>query len=136
MLLHKAHAAISDGPEKQGTSNKNARSASPAIARQKFKAQIQITEFNFLLPVEKTNQIIELEIIRLTKFKHGKFFILISLGRYSRWRAPSICETPTGKTAKHSTGQYVPNNGLPQTIRTGNGRASTGKEFRSFSKYL
>ena len=146
MLLHKGHAAI----------NKMTAAAKPfwwprlirdiqqkcdecipcKMAGKNIKPQLPMTEINYLPPAEKTNQEIQLDFIGPIRFKHRRFYILLSIDRYSRWPAACICETPTGKTAKNFLEQYITLNGLPQTIRTDKGTAFTGKEFRDFCKSL
>ena len=91
-----------------------------------------MTEINYLPPAEKPNQEIQLEI----RFKHRRFYILISIDRYSRWPAACICEAPTSKTAKIFLEQYILLNGIPQTTRTNKGTAFTGREFRQTYKNL
>ena len=95
-----------------------------------------MTEIYYLPPVEKTNQEIQLDFIGPIRFKHRRFYILLSKDRYSRLPAACICEAPTGKTAKNFLEQYITLNGLPQTIRTDKGTAFTGKEFREICKSL
>ena len=146
MLLHKGHAAI----------NKMTAAAKPfwwprlirdiqqkcdecipcKMAGKNIKPQLPMTEINYLPPAEKANQEIQLDFIGPIRFKHRRFYILLSIDRYSRWPAACICETPTGKTAKNFLEQYITLNGLPQTIRTDKGTAFTGKEFRDFCKSL
>ena len=146
MLLHKGHAAI----------NKMTAAAKPfwwpqlirdiqqkcdecipcKMAGKNIKPQLPMTEINYLPPAEKTNQEIQLDFIGPIRFKHRRFYILLSIDRYSRWPAACICETATGKTAKNFLEQYITLNGLPQTIRTDKGTAFTGKEFRDFCKSL
>ena len=106
------------------------------MAGKNIKPQLPMTEIIYLPPVEKTNQEIQLDFIGPIRFKHRRFYILLSIDRYSRWPAASICEAPTGKTAKNFLKQYITLNGLPQTIRTDKGTAFTGKEFREICKSL
>ena len=146
MLLHKGHAAI----------NKMTTAAKPfwwpkmskhiqqkceecilcKMAGKKNKPQLPMTEINYLAPTENNNQEMKLDFIGPRRFKHRRFFILISKDRYSRWPAASICETTTGKSAVNFLKQYVTINGLPQIIRTDKGTAVTGREFRDFCKSL
>ena len=67
------------------------------MAGKNIKPQLPMTEMNYLPPAEKNNQEIQLDFIVKIRFKHRRFFILISIDRYSRGPAVSICETPTGK---------------------------------------
>ena len=139
MLLHKGHAAI----------NKMTTAAKPfwwpritreiqqkcdecipcKMAGKNIKPQLPMTEINYLPPVEKTNQEIQLDFIGPIRFKHRRFYKSPSIDRYSRWPAACICEAPTGKRAINFLEQYITLNGLPQTIRTDKGTAFTGKEF-------
>ena len=106
------------------------------MASKNIKPQLPMTEINYLPPVEKTNREIQLDFIGPIRFKHWRFYILLSIDRYSRWPAACICEAPTGKTANNFLEQYTTLNGLPQTIKTAKGTAFTGKEFRETCKYL
>ena len=72
----------------------------------------------------------------LIRFKQRRFFILVSIDRYSRRPAACICETSTGKTAKSFLEQYINLSGKLQSIRTDKGTAFTGKDFRVFSKNI
>ena len=106
------------------------------MAGKNIKPQLPKTENNYLPPIEKSNQEIQLDFIGAIRFKHRRFYILLSIDRYSRWPAACICEAPTGKTAKNFLEQYITINGLPQTIRTDEDTAFTGKEFRKICKSL
>ena len=99
MLLHKGHAAI----------NKMTTAAKPSwwpritrdiqqkcdecipykMAGKDIKPHIPMTEFNYLPPVEKTNQEIQLAFIGPMRFKHRRFYILLSIDRYSIYRTPT-----------------------------------------------
>ena len=111
MLLHKGYAAI----------NKMTAAAKPfwrprltldiqqkcdecipcKMAGKNMKPQLPMTEINYFPPAEKTNQEIQLDLIGPIRFKHRRFYILLSIDRYSRWPAACICEAPIGKTAKN-----------------------------------
>ena len=145
-LLHKGHPAI----------NKISAAAKPfwwpkltkeiqnkcdecipcKMAGKSIKPQIPMSEINYLLPADKPNQVIQLDFIGPIRFEQRRFYILISIDRYSRWPAACICEAPTGKTAKTFLEQYILLNGIPQTIRTDKGTAFTGNEFRTACKKL
>ena len=146
MLLHKGHAAI----------NKMTAAAKPfwwprlvrdiqqkcdecipcKMAGKNIKPQLPMTEINYLPPAEKTNQEIQLDFIGPIRFKHRRFYILISIDRYSRWPVACICEASTHRknSKKNFLEQYITLNGLPQSIRTDKGTVFTGKEFRDFCK--
>ena len=93
-----------------------------------------MSEINYLPPTDKQNEEIQLDFIGPIRFKQRRFFILISIDRYSRWPAACICEAPNGKTAKIFLEQYIPLNDIPQVIRTDKGTAFTGNDFRSTCK--
>ena len=101
-----------------------------------IKPQLPMTEINYLPPVEKPNQETQLDFIGQIRFKHRRFYILISIDRYSRWPAACICEAFNSKTAKNFLEQYIVLNGIPQTIRTDKGTAFTVREFRQTCKNL
>ena len=101
-----------------------------------IKPQIPMTEINYLPLVEKPNQEIQLDFVGPIRFKHRRFYILVSIDRYSRWPAACICEAPNGRTAKTFLEQYILLNGIPQLIRTDKGTAFTGTEFRQKCKSL
>ena len=146
MLLHKGHAAINKvttaakpfwWPRMTRDIQQKCDECIPCkMAGKNIKPQLPMTENNYLPPVEKTNQEIQLDFIGPIRFKHRRFYILLCIDRYSRWPAACICETLTGKTAKTFLEQYITLNGLPQTIRTDKGTAFTGKEFREICKSL
>ena len=114
MLLHKGHPAI----------NKMSHAARPfwwpkltkdiqtkcnecipcKMSGKSIKPQLPMTEINYLPPAEKPNQEIQLDFIGPIRFKHRRFYILISIDRYSRWPAACICEAPNSKTAKKFLG--------------------------------
>ena len=106
------------------------------MAGKNIKPQLPMSEINYLPLAEKTNQEIQLNFIGPIRFEHRRFYILLSIYRYSRRPAACICEAPTGKTAKNFLEQYITLNGLPQTKRTDKNTAFTGKEFRDFCKSL
>ena len=70
--------------------------------------------------------------------KNRRFYILVSMDRYSKWPAASLCKHPNGKTAVAFLKQYILLNGIPKTIRTDKGTPFTGRTFRTFckSKYI
>ena len=94
ILLHKGHPAI----------NKMSAAARPfwwpkitkdiqtkcdecipcRMTGKSIKPQIPMTEINYLPPVEKPNQEIQLDFIGPIRFKHRRFYILVSIDRFSR----------------------------------------------------
>ena len=101
-----------------------------------IKTKLPKTEINYLPPVEKPNQEIQLGFIGPVRFKHRRIYIQVSIDRYSRWPAACNGEAPTSKTAKIFVEQYKLLNGITQTIRTAKRTAFTGKNFRQMCKNL
>ena len=109
MLLHKGHATINKmtaaakpfwWPQLvRDIQQKCDECVSCKMAGKDIKPQLPMTENIYLPPVEKTNQEIQLDFIGPIRFKHRRFYILLSIERYSRWPAACICEAPTGMTA-------------------------------------
>ena len=69
------------------------------------------------------------------RFKHRRFYILLSIDGYSRWPAACICKAHSSKTAKTFLQQYILRNVIRQTIRTDN-RTFTRKGFKQKCKHL
>ena len=92
-----------------------------------IKRQLTMTEINYLPPVEKPNQEIQLNFIGRKRFKHRRIYILLSIDRY-RWPAACICEAPTSEIVKVFPEQYILLNRIPQMIRTDKSTAFTGKD--------
>ena len=110
LLIHKGHAVI----------NKMTAAAKPfwwpritrdilqkcdecipcEMACKNFKRQLPIAETNYSPTVEKINQEIQLDFIGPISFRHRRFYLLLSIDRYSRWPTACICEAATGRTAK------------------------------------
>ena len=144
MLLHKGHLAINNmnhaarlfwWPKLTKDVQFKCNECVPCKMSGKcIKPQLPMTKINYLPQAEKPNQEIQLDFIGPIRFKHRRFYILISIGRYSRWPAVCICEAPTSKTAKIFLEQNILLNGIPQTIRTDKGTAFTGREFSQMCK--
>ena len=60
------------------------------MAGKSNKPQIPMSDIHYLPPADKPNQEIQLNFIRLIKFRQRRFFILFSIDRYSRWPAACI----------------------------------------------
>ena len=138
-ILHKGHPSI----------NKISRAAKPfwwprmnkeiqqkcdecipcKMTGKNIEPQLPMTEVNYLPPTKKPNEEIQWDFIGPIRFKKRRFFILVSIDRYSSWPAACVSDKPTGKTAKSFLEQYINLNGIPQTIRTDKSTAFTGKEF-------
>ena len=77
---------------------------------------------------------IHLDFIGPIRFIQRRFFLPISIDRYSRWPAACICEAPNRKTEKTFLEKDILLNGIPGVIRFDKGTAFTGNEFRSTCK--
>ena len=89
-----------------------------------------MSEIKYIPPSEKQNQGIQRVFIGPKRYIQRRFFVLISVDRYSRWPAACTCKTPTGRTVKTFLEQNLIINGIPQTIKANKGTAFTGGEFR------
>ena len=145
-LLHKGHPAINKMNHAallfwwpkltKDIQSKCNECNSCKMSGKSIKPQLPMTEIIYLPPAEKPIQEIQLDLFGPLRFKHRRFYILISIDRYSRWPGASIREAPTSRTAKIFLEQYILLNGIPETIRTGKGTAFTGREFRQMCKNL
>ena len=143
-LLHKGHPAINKMSAAakpfwwpkltKETQNKCDECIPCKMTNKSIKPQISMSEIKYLPPTDKPNEGIQLDFIGPIRFKQRRFFILISIDRYSRWPAACICEAPNGKTAKTFLEHYILLNGIPQVIRTDKGTAFTGNEIKSICK--
>ena len=101
MLLHKGHAAKNKltsaakqfwWPRLQkDIQQKCEKCITCGMAGKNVKAQM-MTEFNYLPAAENPNQEIQLDFAGPIRFKHRRFYILISIDRYSRWPVACICK--------------------------------------------
>ena len=143
-LLHKGHPAINKmtssaalfwWPKMQEAIQKKCESCIPCkMTGKSIKPNIPMTEVNFLPPLSEPNTEIQLDFIGPIRFKHRKFYILLSMDRYSKWPAAAICKTPNAKSAEKFIEQYTLLNGHPQILRTDKGTAFTSRQFRKICK--
>ena len=99
-----------------------------------IKPNIPSTEVSQLPTVNKPNEEIQMDFIGPISEKNQKFYILLSMDRFSKWPAASLCKTTDGQTAVRFLEQYINLNGIPETIRTDKATAFTGRTFRDFCK--
>ena len=99
-----------------------------------IKPNIPNTEVSQLPPVNKPNEEIQMDFIGSISEKNRKIYILLSMDRFSKWPAASLCKTTDGQTAIRFLEQYINLNGIPKTIRTDKATAFTGRTFRDFCK--
>ena len=99
-----------------------------------IKPNIPSTEINSLPPLDNPNEEIQLDFIGPMTENNRRFYILLSMDRYSKWPAASFCTSTDGETAVKFLDQYIRLNGIPKTIRTDKATAFTGRLFRDFCK--
>ena len=92
------------------------------------------TEINSLPPLDDPNEEIQLDFIGPMTKNNRRFYILLSMDRYSKWTAASFCTSTDGETAVKFLDQYIRLNGIPKIIRTDKATAFTGRLFRDFCK--
>ena len=98
------------------------------------KPNIPSTEVSQLPTVNTPNEEIQMDFIGPISEKNQKFYILLSMDRFSKWTAASLCKTKDGQTATKFLEQYINLNGIPKTIRTDKATAFKGRTFRDFCK--
>ena len=104
------------------------------LSGKNHKPRIPKMEQNCLPPFNSPNKEIQLNFIGPITEENRKLFILLSMDRYSKWPAASLCNTTDGKKAVKFFQQNIQLNGIPKTIRTDKASAFTGHHFREFCK--
>ena len=143
-LLHKGHPAINKmtlaarhfwWPRITEAIQKKCDSCIPCkMSGKSIKPNIPYTEKNNLPPVSNPNEEIQLDFIGPITENNRRFYILLSIDRFSKWPAASFCKNTDGETAVKFIEQYIQLNGIPKTIRTDKATAFTGRLFRDFCK--
>ena len=96
------------------------------LSGKNLKPNLPKTEQNHLPPLNSPNEEIQLDFIGPITEENRRFYILLSIDRYSKW--------PDGETSVKFLQQYIQLNGIPKTIRTAKASAFTGRFFREFCK--
>ena len=104
------------------------------MAGKSIKPNIPSTEKNQLPPLNKPNEEIQLDFIGPITKKNRRFYILLSMDRFSKWPGASFCKSTESQTAVNISEQYVNLNGIPKTIRTDKATAFTSRSFCEFCK--
>ena len=99
-----------------------------------IKLNIPKTEQNSLPPLSVPNEEIQLDFVGPISNQNRRFYILLSMDRYSKWPAASLCKTTDGETATKFLEQYCNLNDIPKTIKTDKATAFTGRRFRNFCR--
>ena len=143
-LLHKGHPAINKmtlsakhfwWPKLTEAIQRKCDSCIPCkLSGKNIKPNKPKTEQNSLPPLSAPNEEIQLDFIGPITDQNRRFYILLSMDRYSKWPAASLCKSTDGETATKFLEQYCNLNGIPKTIRTDKATAFTGRQFREFCK--
>ena len=104
------------------------------LSGKNIKPNIPKTEPNSLPPLGAPNEEIQLDSIGPITDQNRRFYILLSMDRYSEWPAASLCKTTDGETTIKFLEQYCNLNGIPKTIGTDKAAAFTGRQSRKFCK--
>ena len=98
------------------------------------KPNLPKLEQNNLPPLSAPNEEIQLDFIGPITDQNRRFYILLSMDRYSKWPAASLCKTTDGEMAMKFLEQYCNVNGVPKAIRMDKATAFTERQFRIFCK--
>ena len=144
-LLHKGHPAINKmsmearhfwWPRITKAIQKKCDNCVPCkMAGKSIKPNIPSTEKNQLPPLSKPNDEIQLDFIGPITEKNRRFYILLSMDRFSKWPAASFCKSTESQTAVKFLEQHINLNGIPKTIRKDKATAFTSRSFREFCKH-
>ena len=99
-----------------------------------IKPNIPSTETISLPPLNNPNEEIQMDFIGPITENNRRFYILLSMDRYSKWPAASFCTSTDGGTALKFLEQYIQLNSIPKTIWSDRATAFTGCLFRDFCK--
>ena len=104
------------------------------LSGKNLKPNIPKTEQSSLPPLSAPNEEIQLDFIGPITDQIRRFYILLSMDRYSKWPAASLCKTTDGETVTKFLAQYCNLNCIPKTTRTDKATAFTGRQFRELCK--
>ena len=104
------------------------------LSAKNLDRNIPKTQQNHLPPLNSPNEEIHLDFIGPITEDNHTFYILLSMDRYSKLPAASLCKSTDGKTAVNFLQQYIQLNGIPKTIRTDTASLFTGHYLREFCK--
>ena len=136
-LLHKGHPAINKmspaarhfwWPRMTEAHQKKCETCLPCkMSGKNIKPNILSTEINSDPPLDNPNEEIQLDFIGPMTENNRRFYILLSIDRYSKWPAASFCTSTDGETAVKFLDQYIRLNGIPIIIKTDKATAFTGR---------
>ena len=123
-LLHKGHPAINKmtiaakhfwWPKLTEAIQRKCDSCIPCkLSGKNLKPNLPKTEQNHLPPLNSPNEEIQLDFIGPIAEENRRFYILLSIDRYSKWPAASLCKITDGETAVKFLQQYIQLNGIPK----------------------
>ena len=99
-----------------------------------IKPNIPSTEANNLPPLSDPHKETQLDFIGPITERNRRFYILLSMDKYSKWPVASFCTSTDGEAAVKFLEQYIGLNEIPKTIRTDKTTAFTGRFFRDFCR--
>ena len=142
-LLHKGHPAINKmtlaarhfwWPRMTEAIQKKCESCPCKMSGKNIKPNFPSTETKSLSSLNNPNEEIQMDFIGPITENNRRFYILLSMDRYSKWQAVSFCTSTDGETAVKFLKQYIQLNSIPKTIRSDRATAFTGRLFRDFCK--
>ena len=99
-----------------------------------IKHNVLSPEKRQLPSLNKHNEEIHLHFIGPITEKNQRFYIQLSMNRFSDWPVTSLCTTTDGKISGYISEKYLNINGISKTNKTGKATAFTGRTFRDFAK--
>ena len=143
-LLHKGHPAINMmtlsakhfwGNKLTEVIQRKCDNCIPCkLSGKSIKPHIPKTEQTSLPLLGAPNDEVQLDFIGPITDQNRRFYILLSMDRYSKWPAASLCKTADGETAIKFVEQYCNLNGIPKSIQTDKLTAFIGRQFRRFCR--
>ena len=122
-------------PKKTEATQQKCESCIPfKMSSKNNKPIIPSTETNHLPRLYNPNKEIQLKFIGPITVDNRRFHILLSIDRFSKWPAASVCTSTDGETAIKLLEQNIQLNGVPKTIWTDKATAFTGRLFRGLCK--
>ena len=85
------------------------------LSGKNIKPNIPKSKQNSLPPLSAPNEEIQLDFIGPITEQNRRFYILLSIDRYSKWPGASRCKTTDGETAMNFLKQYCDINGVPKS---------------------
>ena len=105
-------------------------------AGENLKTQLPSTEKSKLEPPKHQGEEIQIDFTENLNSKHldSSPFKLIAVDKNRRWPVAKICRSTNHDTVITFLREYINVYGVPKTIKSDNGSASSSKEYKSFRK--